>query len=183
MHTELVHEPRLTAPAADAQKRAFGRANASLRPRWSMLAALLGMLALALAYAALAQVSLVFVAHPQNVAIIWPPAGIALGALLVTAPRRWPIVLVAVAAAVTVANLNAGSTLFVALGMALAHTLEPLLAAALLWRLGGASLGSVQGIGRFFAAAALGPPAVAGLIGGLVVVTAYGAPLVGAWVT
>jgi diguanylate cyclase (GGDEF)-like protein len=148
-----------------------------------MLAGLLGMLALALAYAALAQVSLVFVAQPQNVAIIWPPAGIALGALLVTAPRRWPIVLVAVAAAVTVANLNAGSTPFVALGMALAHTVEPLLAAALLWRLGGASLGSVHGIGRFFAAAALGPPAVAGLIGGLVVVTAYGAPLVGAWVT
>ncbi len=148
-----------------------------------MLAAALGIAGAAVAYAVLAQMSLVFVAHPQNVAIIWPPAGIALGALMATAPRRWPLIMGAVAVAVTGAHLGAGTSTFEALGMALAHTIEPLLAAVLLRRLGVTHLGSVHGIGRFFTAAALGPPALAGLTGALVVVAANGGSLLGAWIT
>ncbi|MEO8245912.1 MAG: diguanylate cyclase [Chloroflexota bacterium] len=183
MQTELVHEPRLDVPAAGAHPQAGAPANATLSPRWMTSAGVLGMVAAAVGYAVVAQVSLVFVTHPQNVAIIWPPAGIALGALLVTAPRRWPILLLALAVAAAGAHLNAGASLFVALGMALAHTLEALLGAVLLRRLGVTSLASVQGTGRFFVAAALGPPAVAGLIGSMVVVSAGGGPFIGAWVT
>jgi diguanylate cyclase (GGDEF)-like protein len=181
VQTELLHDPRLNPRPARAS--AVARAATVVRPRWSLLAGALGIAAAAVAYAGLAQLSLVFIAHPQNVAIIWPPAGIALGALLATAPRRWPMIMVAVAVAVTGAHLGAGTSPFEALGMAFAHTLEPVLAAILLRRLGVTHLGSVQGIGRFFTAAALGPPAVAGLIGALVVVIAHGAPLIGAWVT
>lgn len=41
----------------------------------------------ALVYLLTRQVGLQFVVQPENISVLWPPAGILLGALLIIAPR------------------------------------------------------------------------------------------------
>jgi diguanylate cyclase (GGDEF)-like protein len=141
--------------------------------------------AMALAYAIAARLSLVFVVQPEGIATIWPPAGLALGALLVAPRRRWPALLAGVAVAVVAANLSAGVPIPMALGFAVANTVEPLVAAAVLGRLlgGHVTLRSVREVVGLAAIAAVGSNAVTALLGAGVVALAAGAPFGSAWLT
>ena len=137
----------------------------------------------ALSYGAAARLSLLFVLEPQNVAGIWPPAGIALGALLVTHPRRWPLVAAGIIAAVSVANLAADVPRAMTFGFTVANIVEPLLAAILLRRAGFASLGTLREVGLFVAIAGVGAPMIGAAIGATSAAAASGAPFLPAWIT
>lgn len=85
---------------------------------------------LAAAYFAAAKASLVLAIAPGYATAIWPPAGIALAALLARGDRLWPGIWVGAA----LANLSVASSPFVALVIAGGNTLEALCGAALVRR-------------------------------------------------
>ncbi len=137
----------------------------------------------ALSYGITARMSLLFIVEPQHVAGIWPPAGIALGALLVNPPRRWPLIASGVALAVAAANLVNGLDGLVTIGFVIANVAEALLAAILLRRLGFTTLGTLRGVAVFTAVAGVGAPMIGAAIGATSVSTAVGVPVFPAWVT
>ncbi len=63
---------------------------------------------------------------------VWPPTGIALAALLIFGPRMWP----AVAAGALIANATSGVSIWVAAAIAVGNTLEAVVGAWLLRRVG-----------------------------------------------
>ncbi|HET7685498.1 MAG TPA: diguanylate cyclase [Candidatus Limnocylindria bacterium] len=134
-------------------------------------------------YAAAARVSLLFAPDPQHVAAIWPPAGIALGMLLVTRTREWAAVAAGIALAVAAANLVAGVSVGMTGGFVAANTLEPLLAAWALRRSGFTTLRSLRSVGLLLAYGAIGAPAVAAVIGAATVALGAGAPFMPTYVT
>jgi diguanylate cyclase (GGDEF)-like protein len=137
----------------------------------------------AISYGVTARLSLLFVLEPQNVAGIWPPAGIALGAFLVTEPWRWPLVVAGVAIAVSAANLAGDVHGGMTVGFALANTIEPLVAAVLLRRAGFTSLGTLRGVGQLAAIGAIAAPMVGALIGAASATAASDAPFFPTWMT
>lgn len=141
------------------------------------------LVGVAAAYGATAWISLLFVLMPQNVAAIWPPAGIAVGALLVTSTRRWPLVLTGVIVAVAGANLAAGATPGLTAGFVVANTVEPLVAAGMLRRAGFTTLATLRGVALFAGIAAVGAPMIGAGIGALAATAGSGAPFFPAWIT
>ncbi len=88
---------------------------------------------MAVAYYLLARLGLSFGSLPGNVAPVWPPAGFALGVLLVRGRRLWPgVALGALAVNALVGDVPLGS----ALGMAAGSTLVAVGATSVLVRLG-----------------------------------------------
>lgn len=85
---------------------------------------------LAAAYFAAAKASLLLAIPPGYATAIWPPAGIALAALLARGDRLWPGIWLGAA----LANLTVSSSPFVALVIAGGNTLEALCGAALVRR-------------------------------------------------
>jgi diguanylate cyclase (GGDEF)-like protein len=85
---------------------------------------------LAAVYFAAAKASLLLAIPPGYATAIWPPAGIALAALLVFGDRLWPGIWLGAA----LANLTVSSLPFVALVIAGGNTLEALCGAALVRR-------------------------------------------------
>jgi PAS domain S-box-containing protein len=67
-----------------------------------------------------------------NVSSVWPPTGIAIAALLIFGTRLWP----GIAIGAFLATLSTGTPILAACGIALGNTLEALLAAYLLGRVG-----------------------------------------------
>jgi signal transduction histidine kinase/CheY-like chemotaxis protein len=92
--------------------------------------------ALAVAYAAAAQLGLSLAFTVRQVSPVWPPTGIAIAVLLRLGPGYWP----AIAAGALAANLRTGAPLAAAAGIALGNTLEALVGAALLRRVAGADV-------------------------------------------
>ncbi len=92
------------------------------------------MLAVAAGYYILAQLGLLLVVQPQNMAAVWPPAGFAL-AVLLRADRRgsWWL-LSAIFAANLIVNLSGGNPASLSLGYACANILETPVAAWVLRR-------------------------------------------------
>jgi integral membrane sensor domain MASE1 len=166
------------ATLSQLRTRAWRAVRSLIEPRSIFLLALV-----AVSYGITARLSLLFVLQPQNVAGIWPPAGIALGAFLLNHPRRWPLVVAGVGIAVTVANLASDVPGGMTLGFVLANTVEPLLAAAMLRRAGFTSLGTLRGVGLFAAIGGIGAPMIGGLIGATSSATASGAPFLPTWIT
>src|SRR4051812_31868185 len=89
---------------------------------WTYLA---GVLALAAAYFAAAQLGFTLAFVAEQVTVVWPPSGIALAALLAGGFRLWP----AVALGAFLANATAHEPLAVAAGIAAGNTLEAVLGA------------------------------------------------------
>jgi diguanylate cyclase (GGDEF)-like protein/PAS domain S-box-containing protein len=77
-----------------------------------------------------ARLGLLLSFHHTNVTPVWPPSGIAVGALLLLGRRVWPALLVGA----FLANLTTGLTPSVSAGIAAGNTMEYLLAAHLLRR-------------------------------------------------
>jgi signal transduction histidine kinase len=85
-----------------------------------------------LAYVATARLGLRLDAVGGVATPVWPPTGIALAALFLSGARLWP----AVALAALIANVSVGVRLPVAAAIAVGNTLEAVLGAALLRRVG-----------------------------------------------
>ncbi len=118
----------------------------------------------AVLYGFVARGSQLFVIEPTQVAGIAPAAGIALGLLLATEPRRWPAILVGVATGSAAAYLSAGVAPVVTTPFVAAAVLEPLLGAMLLRRAGFASLATLRDVGRFIGLGVVAPAVAAGLV-------------------
>ena len=88
------------------------------------------VLAIALAYFGAAQLGLALAYGESTASAVWPPAGIALAALVVFGPRLWPGVLLGA----LVAEATSGVPLGSALGITAGNTLEALIGSHLLVR-------------------------------------------------
>ena len=91
-----------------------------------------GILGTALIYFAAAKLGFVFAFVAKQVTVVWPPTGIALAALLVLGPRAWP----GITLGAFLANVTTDEPLWTAGGIAAGNTLEAVVGAWLLHRLG-----------------------------------------------
>jgi signal transduction histidine kinase len=88
------------------------------------------LIVLFLVYVVSARLGLMMGAVSGFAALVWPPTGIALAALLVRGFRLWPAVTLGAVAA----NMLTGASLWVAFGIGIGNTLEAILAVYLLKR-------------------------------------------------
>ncbi len=97
---------------------------------WLILAVAAGYLATALGGLAISR-------QAGNIATLWPPNGMLVAALLLSAPRRWKDVLIAGAIGSLAANLFNGSTMLAASSITVANLVEALVAASIIrWQTG-----------------------------------------------
>lgn len=118
---------------------------------------------LAIVYFAAAELGLSLASLHTNVTPVWPPAGIAIAALLIFGPRLWPGVFIGALAANWLTNIHVAAAFVIAIG----NTLLPLIA---YWLLVGVarwqrSLDSVRGVLNFVVCAAVIAPLVSASIG------------------
>jgi PAS domain S-box-containing protein len=120
--------------------------------------------AVAAAYFAAAKLGLSMAFVAEQVSAVWPPAGIALAAVLLLGPRMWPGILLGAFAA----NAMVAEPSLVALGIAVGNTLEALAGAWLLRRFVrpfGLGLGRLRGVVALVCLAAGLAPTIAATIG------------------
>ncbi len=117
------------------------------------------------AYLCAARLSLTLLTKPDGVAVFWPAAGIAAGALIALGSRARLPVAVGVFVASTAASVSGDRNSTAAIVFALCNVGEPLLVAWLINRRFGDDfrLESLPNILVFFAAAAIGP-AISGIV-------------------
>ena len=146
---------------------------------WREIIVLCGV---ALTYALIARLGLVFVAQPEQVAAIWPVSGFALGILLLRDRRHWPGTLGAIFIANVLSNLSGGNPVWVSFGFATANTLEPLLGAWMLRTYYPRVLGfwHPRDVVALVGAAVISV-GIAGAIGAAVPALAFDAPYVQTW--
>ena len=122
--------------------------------------------AVAIAYFLAARLSLVLVEKTSGVAVFWPAAGVASGALIVAGSRaRWPV-LVGVIAATIWANLLGDRNIWTSAFSAVANAVEAAIVAGLIARAYGApfELNTLRRVIGLFAATIAGT-AVSGMVG------------------
>ena len=157
---------RPTPPSAAvplARQQATARAAASLAPAASgpappasARATVAAIALLTLCYYLAARAGLLLAFNQSNATPVWPPSGIAYGAVLLMGYRVWPGVLLGAFLA-NVATFSAnglpvdGNILSVSLAIAVGNTLESLTGAALMQRLagGGRPLGQLHTVYKF----------------------------------
>jgi PAS domain S-box-containing protein len=123
-------------------------------------------LAVAVAYFLAARLSLALLEELSGVAVFWPAAGVASGALIVAGPRaRWPV-LVGVIAATMWANLLGDRNIWSSAFSAVANAIEAAVVAGLIARAFGApfELDTLRRVIGLFAATIAGT-AVSGIVG------------------
>lgn len=114
-------------------------------------------------YVVSGKLGLAFASLHASATPVWPPAGIALGALLLFGWRMWP----AIFAGASVVNVTTSGSVLTSLGIAGGNTLEALLGAYLVRRFarGAAAFERAQDIFKLAALAAIGSTAVSATIG------------------
>ena len=135
-------------------------------------------------YLLTAIISMQFVVKPENMAAVWLPSGIAVGALLINEKRKWWGFIPAIFIANLTANLMGNNSITVSAGYALGNTLEPLLCALIFISFvpGYISLRSFSEVVSLMASTLLGTM-LAGAAGALVPSTAFGAGYWDVWLT
>jgi PAS domain S-box-containing protein len=134
---------------------------------------LLTVLALAGVYLAVARVGMTFSVIREGVSPVWPASGLALAALLVLGVSRWPGIFLGTFLVCTLV----GAPPAVSLGMAMGNSLEAVLGALLLRRLGfSASLERVQDVVALIVGPALACSVVSALAGSASLVLFGGLP-------
>jgi PAS domain S-box-containing protein len=122
--------------------------------------------AVAIAYFLAARLSLALLEKPRGVAVFWPAAGVASGALIVAGPRaRWPV-LVGVIAATIWANLLGDRSIWNSAFSAVANAIEATIVAGVIARAYGSpfELNTLRRVIGLFAATIAGT-AVSGIVG------------------
>ena len=141
----------------------------------------LGVAGFAVAYFGLTWFSSLFIHEPEGIAGIWPASGLALGAMILTGRKLWPVLTAIVIAANVVMNTVADMTLLPALGFSLVNAAEPLAVATALTAGGAASrLDRSQEVLRFMGAVLLGTSAAA-IAGATLAALAFEAPWASTW--
>jgi PAS domain S-box-containing protein len=140
--------------------------------------------AVALAYFIAGRIGLSLASVNESATAVWPPAGIAVGALIVLGLRMWP----AVAAGAYAVNLATSANVLVALGIAAGNTLEAMAAAWLVLHYAGgrATFERTPDIARFTALAAFAATTIAASVGTLMLLATGLGPLADAgsiWLT
>ncbi len=127
--------------------------------------------------------SRLLVIQPLRVAVVWPPSGLLLAALLLSERRAWPGLLGAVFAANLLANALTGMAPAASAGLALANCAEAALVAAIVARQVGAPLAvrRLRQAGGFVLWGAVLGNALAALLGAAVSSLAFGTPFANAW--
>lgn len=121
-----------------------------------------------LAYLGLAQVILLLDHDAFQEPVFWPAAGLGVGVLLVSPARRWPWILLAIAAAEVASDLLFGLPVEVALIWAAANVGHALLAAAVIRHLHPRfALSTLREMGTFLVAAGAIGPALSATLGAL----------------
>ena len=96
------------------------------------------MIAVAVAYYAAARLGLLLQTPGTNVSAVWPPSGIGLAAMLLLGPRIWPgITVAAFFAYFATLPFTSGAEVATAAVIAAGHTIEQLIAWALITRVSG----------------------------------------------
>jgi PAS domain S-box-containing protein len=140
------------------------RATKATVPPWTITIA--ATVAVAIAYFLSARLSLALLTKGDGVAVFWPAAGVASGALIVAGSRaRWPVV-IGVMAATVVANLLGDRNLVSSLVFAVANASEAAIVAGLIERFFGPQfeLNTLRRVMGLFAATIAGT-AVSGIVG------------------
>jgi integral membrane sensor domain MASE1 len=120
---------------------------------------------------------------PLAIAVLFPPAGVSVAALILSARRDWPWVLATVFATEMAIDTLQGYPIPAALGFATANTVEPLVSALLVCR----SLPSTvdltrrRDLGVFLADAVVGGPFVGALVGATTIALTQHQPWTGAF--
>ncbi|AGL16049.1 protein serine/threonine phosphatase with GAF(s) sensor(s) [Actinoplanes sp. N902-109] len=120
--------------------------------------------------------------HASAVAVFYPPAGVTLGALLLTARRRWVWVLGAAGVVEFGVDVWQGQRAVVALGFVVANVVEPLVGATLLrrWRPGAIRLTQRSTMMLFLACCVGAGPLAGSLIGATTITLGLGRTFSGA---
>jgi PAS domain S-box-containing protein len=122
--------------------------------------------AVAIAYFLAARLSLALLAKPDGVAVFWPAAGVASGALIVAgSAARWPVILGVIAATI-VANLLGDRNVWSSIFFAVANATEAAIVAGLIERAYGSpfELNTLRRVIGLFAATTAGT-VVSGIVG------------------
>lgn len=132
-------------------------------------------LAVAAAYAAGSLFSFLVLQAPVALAVLFPPAGVSLAALLLSPRRQWPWILGTVALTELAIDAAHGYGALAATGYALTNTVEPLVSALLLGALWGTvDLTRRHDLMAFLGCAVLAGPLVGGVVGATTVVLTEG---------
>ncbi|QWZ08656.1 SpoIIE family protein phosphatase [Nocardioides panacis] len=125
------------------------------------------VLTVATAYAAGSLFAFWVLHAPLAIAVLFPPAGVSLAALILSARRDWPWVLATVFATEMTIDIVQGYQLPAALGFATANTVEPLVSALLVCRAlpSPVDLSRRRDLGVFLAYAVVAGPFVGALVG------------------
>jgi signal transduction histidine kinase len=117
---------------------------------------------LAVVYAVVARLGLGVEALGGLAALVWPPTGVALAALVIFGVEHWP----GVTLGALMANIGAGAAAGVATGIALGNTLEAVIGATMVMRMAGPDrgLGTLRSVAALVAAA-LGSTLVSATVG------------------
>ncbi len=109
-------------------------------------------------------------------AVFFPPAGVSLAALVLTERKRWPLLLLTIAATEVAVDLSHGQSIRYVWGYALANTAEPLVGAWLLRRhpKGAAGAAHWLGLWAFVTRAVVVAPLVGATVGTATVVWGEG---------
>jgi integral membrane sensor domain MASE1 len=120
----------------------------------------------AVAYAAGSAVSFALFSASDVGAVLFPPAGVTLAALVLTRPRDWPWVLATVIVVEIAIDIAYGLPLVSVVGFVLANTVEPLVGAVLLRRFApDLDLRRRRDLGLFIACAVVAGPFVGAFVG------------------
>jgi PAS domain S-box-containing protein len=133
-------------------------------PTWAV--SVLATLAVAIAYFLSARLSLALLEKPDGVAVFWPAAGVASGALIVAGSKaRWPVIL-GVMAATILANLLGDRNVWSSILFAVANACEAAIVAGLIERSYGSlfELNTLSRVMGLFAATIAGT-VVSGIVG------------------
>ena len=157
MDPPLAADRMLAKSWTEAEPTAF--ASAAWRPRLASIAMVLGTAAV---YVVAANLGLRLALVADQVTLVWPPTGIALAALLVLGNRITP----GIALGAFVANITHHEPVGTACGIALGNTLEAVIGAWLLRRVGfDRALERLRHVLALIVLAALGSTVVAATIG------------------
>ncbi len=161
----MTREFRSPPPTEDWARLDAG-AFAEVLPPWAIWGAL--TVALGIAYFLAARLSLALLLEPDGVAVFWPAAGIAAGAVIsIGSTARLPVI-AGVMAATILGNLLSDRNIYSSIVFAVCNAGEAMLVAGLIERFFGSpfSLDRLHRVVGLFAAAVVGP-AVSGIGGSL----------------